>query len=467
MSGSRQKPIIPGVHRVASLAASLLILLSSAAQAAFEDAPYSARAAALAGAMTAVSEDPVAGVYNPATLGSLRKVSTSLDYLRQFDIPAGKVDQDHLNIIAGVPVFQDIFNGSFLLDELYTKQNNVGIERATTILGYGTRSLYEYDGGAMDLGGNLKFLKKSYDAGGSDPTHAALDLGVVARFKDRYQFGASLINVGRPRFPSPAGEDRAPTTLRLGVTESVQGFLLTQDLDKREPSGGHPGTATLAGGLEHWWATARAGSFALRSGLSLGDRDKTYSWGIAWRLLGGQLDYAMTVPMQGATVFGHAVSLSFRFGEANPEGEYERVLSEEMKYRKDLTQALEASEVKLWRLGEELGRMRDEMEVLRSQLVEKTTSEADARQKLKSLEERHKQALDRYESLQAERKRLAERSQQSLFNEDWAAYQKLKLGGAPDAVLADQVKRMLRQYKDAGVDLSEANQELLRLLKSR
>lgn len=466
MSPRRQKPIIPPVHRAASLLASLLILLSPAAQAAFEDAPYSARAAGLAGAMTAVAEDPVAGVYNPANLGSLRKIGTSLDYLREFDVPAGKVDQDHLNIVAGIPVFQDVFNGSFLLDELYTRQNNLGIER-TTGLGYGTRSLFEYDGGAIDLGGTLKFLKKSYSVGGTAPTHAALDLGLSARVRDRYNIGFSLINVGRPRFPSSVGSDRAPTTLRLGAAESVRGFLFTEELDKREPSGGHTGLTTLAAGMEHWWATARYGSYALRTGLSLGDKDKTYTWGLGWRVLGGQMDYAMTVPLQGATAFGHAVSLSFRFGESNPEGEYERVLSDEMKYRKDLTQALEASEVKLWRLGEELGRMRDEMTLLRSQLVEKSTSEAEARQRLKALEERHKQALDRYESLQAERKTLAERSQQSLFKEDWAAYQKLKLGGAPDPVLADQVKRILRQYKDAGVDLSEANQELLRLLKSR
>lgn len=449
-----------------SLAVSLLLVLAPAARAAFEDAPDSPRAAALAGAMTAVPEDPISGFSNPSLLGSLRKITSTLGYARQFHVPAGEANQDRFGLAVGVPVFQEIFNGSFLLGETYTRQNQLGVERATT-LGYGTRSLWEYDGGALDVGGNLKFLKKSYDAGGSAPTHAALDMGVSARFNERYLAGFSLINVGRPRFPAPGLSDRAPTTLRLGVSEAVRGFLLTQDFVKREPSGGHPGTNSLAMGLEYWTATARAGSFAARTGLSLGDRDKTWSWGLGWRILGGQLDYAMTVPMQGAALFGHAVALVFRFGESNPEGEYERVLSQELKYRKDLTQALEAGEVKLWRLSEELGRQRDEIELLRSQLAGKTTSEAEARQRLKALEEKHKQALDRFESLQAERKRLADRTRQELFKEDWASYQKLKLGGAPDAVLVDQVKRLLRQHKDAGVDLSDANQELLRLLKAR
>ena len=49
----------------------------------------------------------------------------------------------------------------------------------------------------------------------------------------------------------------------------------------------------------------------------------------------------------------------------------------------------------------------------------------------------------------------------------WAAYSRQKLSGAPDSVLIDQVKRLLQQYKDSGVDLSNANQELVRLLRAR
>jgi hypothetical protein len=452
--------------RLLSLGASLLLALSPAAHAAFEDAPYSPRASALGGAMTAVPEDPVAGLYNPAMLGSLRKVAVSAGFLRQFHTPPGETDQDLFNVTVGVPVFQELFNGTFALAETYNRQNKLGIER-TTGIHYGTRSLFEYDGGGVDVGGAFKFLKKSYNEGGGNPTHIALDLGSTARFKDKYTLGFSLINLGRPRFQAPSTSDRAPTTMRLGFTEAVHGFLLTQDFVKREQSGGHSGNHTLSFGMERWWATARSGSWAGRTGLSLGDRNKTFNWGVGWRLFGGQLDYSMAVPMQGKTIFGHAVSLLFRFGESNPEGEYERVLSQELKYRKDLTQALEASDIKLWRLAEELSRMREEMGLLRQQLLEKTTSEAEARKRLRDIEDRHKKAEDRFRDLQAERKRLAERSQQDLFKEDWTAYQKLKLGGAPDSVLTDQVKRLLRQYKDTGADLSDANKELLRLLRAR
>ena len=75
--------------------------------------------------------------------------------------------------------------------------------------------------------------------------------------------------------------------------------------------------------------------------------------------------------------------------------------------------------------------------------------------------------MDGFQKMQAEQKRLSERTKESLFREDWSNYLKAKQGGAPDGVLSDQVKRILLDYKDSGLDLSEANQELLRLLRSQ
>ena len=45
-------------------------------------------------------------------------------------------------------------------------------------------------------------------------------------------------------------------------------------------------------GFERWWPTARAGQFALRSGMSLGEGTRTWSWGLGWRAQGARLDYA-------------------------------------------------------------------------------------------------------------------------------------------------------------------------------
>jgi len=239
------------------------------------------------------------------------------------------------------------------------------------------------------------------------------------------------------------------------------------DLTKSEPSGAAPGTVAAAAGLERWWATARNGSFAGRTGLSLGDFSKTWSWGLGWRVLGGELSYAMTVPMQGPTMIGHSVGLLFRFGTSNPEGEYERMLGEEMHYRQDLIASLEAGEVKQWKLSQELSELRSELETLRRQLVEKTLSEAEVKKRLAELQERHRHAVEEHERMLEEQRKLKAKTKFDFFKEDWAAYNKSKAGGAPDPVLADQVRRILRDYKDSGIDLSEANQELLRLLRAQ
>jgi hypothetical protein len=441
----------------------LIVALLCAAQpvlAAFEDSGFSARAVAMGSAFTAVTDDPVSVFYNPAGLGFIDRASVQTSYLRQFDIAAGKVDQEFVDLVGAVPVHQEIINGTFAGSFINNQQLNLGEERSIG-LSYGTRSMHEFDGGQVELGGTFRTLSKGYDSGGSDAIRIGIDAGMITRFWDRYTAGVSLLNLDGPPMSGPGFHDRAPAMIKIGLAESVRGFTYAADITKREPSGGHPGTANLGVGLEHWWATTRNGSWALRSGMSLGDSDKTWNAGFGWRLLGGQLDYAFTLPMQGQTNIGHAVSLSFRFGQSNPEGEYERVLKDELSYRKDLTKALDAGENRQWRLSEELNNLRDEIKVLRQQLVDKTTSESQARRKIQDLEERHRQVLEEFRKMQDE----AAKTKDVRFHEDWAAYQKLKLGGAPDSILTDEIKRILREYKDSGVDLSPANEELLRLLR--
>jgi len=439
----------------------VLLLWCVPGWAGFEDSGFNPRGVAMGGAMTAVPDDLSAVVYNPANLGSIKRVQTSLNYLRQFQTPAGPTDADLMDLAAGLPVQQDILNGTFGLSGLYGKRQDLGVDR-TSGLSYGTRGLVEFDQGSLDLGGTLKLLSRTPDGarGVAKPT---FDLGAAYRFWEKYSAGFSLLNCSRPRVPN----GRAPLTAKVGAAEDVRGFTMALDLTKREPTGEAPGTVTAAAGLERWWATARYGSFAGRTGLSLGDRAKTWNWGLGWKMLGGELGYAMTVPMQGPTMIGHSVGLLFRFGASNPEGEYERMLGEELRYRKDLIAALEAGEVKQWKLSQELSELRSELETLRRQLVEKTLSEAEVKKRLAELQERHHRAVVEHERMLEDQRKLKAKTKLDFFREDWAAYRKSKAGGAPEPVLADQVRRILRDYKESGVDLSEANQELMRLLRAQ
>ena len=78
-----------------------------------------------------------------------------------------------------------------------------------------------------------------------------------------------------------------------------------------------------------------------------------------------------------------------------------------------------------------------------------------------------REAATEHDRLQTERAGAALKTRESLFREDWRAHERAKLAGAPDASLLDRVGRVLREYKDSGVDLSEANRELLRLSRKR
>ena len=439
----------------------VLLLWCVPGWAGFEDAGFNPRGVAMGGAMTAVPDDLSAVIYNPANLGSIKRTQTSLNYLRQFQTPTGQTNADLIDLAAGLPVQQEILNGTFGLSWLYGQRKDMGVDR-TAALSYGTRGLVELDQGGLDVGGTLKFLSRTPD-GAKGVLKPTIDLGAAYRFWEKYSAGFSLLNFSRPSMPN----GRAPLTAKLGVAEDLRGFTIAFDLTKREPTGEGPGTVTAAAGLERWWATARNGSFAGRTGLSLGDRAKTWNWGLGWRLLGGELSYAMTVPMQGPTMVGHSVGLLFRFGASNPEGEYERLLGDELRYRKDLIAALEAGEVKQWKLSQELSELRSALEDLRRQLTEKTLSEAEVKKRLAELQERHRRAVAEHERMLEEQRKLKAKTKSDFFKEDWAAYNKAKAGGAPDPVLADQVRRILRDYKDSGVDFSEANQELLRLLRAR
>jgi hypothetical protein len=94
-------------------------------------------------------------------------------------------------------------------------------------------------------------------------------------------------------------------------------------------------------------------------------------------------------------------------------------------------------------------------------------TQTQAQRELAVIEERQLKAAREYERLKRERETAAARGKQALFEEDWRVYQKAKLSGASDAALVEQLGRILREYKDDGVDLGDANQELRRLQRSQ
>ncbi len=442
------------------------LLAAVPARAAFDDMGFGPRDLAMGGAFTAVHDDVSALAYNPASIGQVSALQTAGSYQRLFHVPGGESDRDSTRGAGVIPVRSDLLNGAFGVQIRYDRRDRLSKDRDIGFF-YGSRGLRETEGGGLDFGGGLRFLGVAPERGSAPGLKPALDLGALWRTGGRYALGASLLNFGGSKFRSDGISDRAPLIWKLGAAEVLRSAVVSVDATVREPSGGNGKSVTFAAGFERWWALARRGQFALRSGLSLGDRARTWNWGTGWRILGGQVDYAMSVPLSGTTRFGHAVSVIVRFGRADPEGEYEKLLSEEMSYRRDLAAALEAGSLKQWKLAEELARLREEIDSLRARLAASKASHSQAQQELGALEKRAKKAAADYDRLKSEREQAAARGKQALFNDDWRVYEKAKLSGAPEAALIEQLNRLLREYKDTGVDLGEANQELRRLLRAQ
>ncbi|MBI5883494.1 MAG: hypothetical protein HZB91_10375 [Elusimicrobia bacterium] len=441
-------------HLLVALAAAL----PSAAFAAFEESGFSARAISMGSAFTAVNDDLSAIEYNPAALGQLRVHQVGVNYLRQMYIPAGSVDLDQISLAGAFPIRRELANGTFGFAWVYTDHEKYALDRVFHF-GYGTRGFVEWEESQFNMGASVKFLTRTLESGGGELT-PSFDVGFHQKFKDRLSFGLSFLNVNGPKVSG----DRVPFTFKFGVAETVRNFVWALDFTKREPSATHRPSTSLGGGIEYWTSTARWGSFAARTGLSLGNRMRSWNGGLGWRIFGAQFDYAMTIPFNDPSPdLNHALSLMFRFGEPSPELQYERLLKEESRIRDELTGALEAGEVKRWKFEAELDDQRRQIDDLRRQVSEKSASEAELKGKLQDMGVRHQKASDSYQKL----KKSVERTPQEKFEEEWGVYEALKAGGAPVPVLTERVRLLLREYKDRGADLSPANQELLRLLRSR
>ena len=460
--------------KLSRLAAALAAaaLAAAPAFAAFDDTAFGARDFAMGGAFTAVHDEVGAIAYNPAALGRAPALETAASYLDGAHWPAGAIDRDTTRAAAVVPVRQEIFDGAFGLDVRYDRRVDVSKDREIGLY-YGTRGLRETGDGSLDFGAGLKTLQSSLETGGDTKMKAALDLGTLWRADDRRSVGASLINLGGAKFAGPNGySDRAPLALKVGAAESMQDALIAVDGTVRERSSGQAASETFAVGFERWWPTVRDGSFAGRSGFSIGNLSRVWSWGLGWKLGGARVDYAMGVPMTGVMRFSQGLTVAIRFGRSDPGAEYERMLQGEIQARQQLGRSLDASAVRQQALSEEIGRLRDEIAALRASLAEKASTADDARRKLRDLEVRHQKAVETFQRLQDEQARHAAemartKTKAELFRDDWAAYKKSKSEGEPDATLLERVQRLLVAYRDAGVDLGEASQELARLQQSR
>jgi len=447
-----------------SFAFFLLLSFTVPSFAVFEDIPAGARQAGFGGQGAAL-EDPLSLYGNPALPGASRKFETGAHFLSSERTTQGPADFAAYGVWALVPRMAYGKMGTLSIAGLYRDDGGVLTEK-TISFGWGTWQLRRTAAGVLDLGANLKILQVS-GSGGISASGVGLDLGAAFRPDGNHTVGFSVLNLNNPSF-DVGFKDKAPLVVRLGVSERHEDYTLSLDLAKRTSSSGQPGNVSLNPGVEHVWRTERAGQLFSRTGLNLASRASALSAGLGWKHLASEISYGLSVPLTGAIVPAHSLTLALRFGDQDIEAEYERLIKQEIKYRKDLVEALDESARRENLLKEELSSMKAEIDSLNGRLKDTQAQKAS----VNSEKERLSAIVKRQAIAESELKAMAEKRKADKLNQlkydfslDWQNYLKLKGGGAPTDVLKSSLQRMLTQYQDSGIDISQATVELQSLVR--
>ena len=219
----------------AALAALLAVMSGSAARAqettafAFLRNDVGARAAALAGSVVSMSNDPVLLFYNPASLGTLESASGSVGFFKHL-----------LDINAGYAVFGEEIAGFGHVGAGVVYTNYGTFDRtddAGNVLGTFTASDIAFSAvysNALEenvfYGGAVKFIYSSI--AGYRASAIAADAGILYRIpSSRLTLGASLRNIGRESSTYAGVTESLPLDLALGASVVPRGLPLLLNVD--------------------------------------------------------------------------------------------------------------------------------------------------------------------------------------------------------------------------------------------
>ncbi|HOW89125.1 MAG TPA: hypothetical protein PL037_02500 [Elusimicrobiales bacterium] len=437
----------------------------SGAYAAFEDTPLGARPLGLGGAVTAL-EDANASFLNPALPGSVRKFDGGAHFQSGTRSSMGPLDFYSYALNASVPGMIRGKFGTMSVAGRYRSLEDGGLAEKTVSLGWATWQLARRGAGSLDFGAGLKFMRLDSDDSADSKMGLGLDLGALWRVGSRSSFGLSLLNVNAPSFREGVLNEKAPFAVRVGAAERTEDYTLSIDAVRRSVSG-NGGKYGFNCGVEHLWRTERSGRFSSRIGLSLVEKASMFSLGVGHRHLASDISYAVVFPLTGRAKAGHALSLNIRFGDRDLDSEYETLIKREIKYRRDLVQALDESSRREGALRDELGGLKEEVEALSARLKdesERKAEAAEAKERLEAVVARQRRAEAELRTLEENRRKDRLLRLEQEFERDWQAYLKMKAGGAPAAALKGALQRLLGQYQGAGIDISRATLELRRLV---
>jgi len=188
-----------------------------------------ARAAALAGSVVSLTNDPAGLFVNPASLGTLNSPSGAAGFFKHLlDINAGYVvyGQSLEGIgSVGAGVLYTNYGTFDRMDEFGNSSGTFTASDMALSLGYSTEIQEN-----LTAGGALKFIYSSI--AGYTSTAAAADLGVLYRIPEsRLSLGASIRNMGKMMTTYAGISEPLPLDLAVGASIVPRGLPLLLNVD--------------------------------------------------------------------------------------------------------------------------------------------------------------------------------------------------------------------------------------------
>lgn len=308
----------------------LLIALSvvSVGEAAFQEALWGARPAALSGAYTAVADDANSPAYNPAGISQLTQSELTFMYARLYNginfYSGGDTSRLGLGYFSYVPTIKDKKYGSYAISWTNFAATNLYREDTVSLTfadSYQFESLKRAP--VFSYGANLKYLRRAFSQdertqvdpvfrGGSESNAVTVDLGLLYHPNLTSLPGLKLGLAGQNLTEPDMGlhaTDRVPARYALGLAYSDPSMPLVNpsvEFSRRD------GRNLVSGGWESYVAK---NTLVLRLG---GNADQVtggmgYKFSL-FRAMDLRLDYAILWPFNVDGSNGsHRVSITSSF----------------------------------------------------------------------------------------------------------------------------------------------------------
>jgi hypothetical protein len=313
--------------RLGSLLILLLSLAVSSVFASFEELPTGGRQAGLANAFTALADDVYAAYYNPSGLAQLQRSEFTAYYSKLY---SGLSDGS--NIARSYIGYAHPLKRHGTIGMSFLNLDLSGLYSETTIGMHYAQSV----GDKWNLGGSLKYLKKSFgsdsytdnaintDTGqslgapdplfaknGSSKTGMAIDLGAQYRISKIYGLGFSFLNLNQPNMAlDSSDQDKVPASYKFGIARRTKSSSIDVDITRTSFTSDD---YRLNMGAERWLG----GGIGIRGGLGFGSRSyQVTALGFSYRWGNAEFDYGLIYPLAGIQgTFGtHQLTVTFRFG---------------------------------------------------------------------------------------------------------------------------------------------------------